>query len=154
VIEDDVTCAPAQHCLNGKVLFQAPDFETADERFSAQKLWVKERDQEDRQVDKRKRKERRLQKKLKRKAEAAAEAQGHGAVVLDGEGDSDQSGGSDDAEPMGSPIHVQKARRATGAYKGMMDDDSDQPSSPVRDVKGMGIRDQEQLALRLLGHGM
>jgi hypothetical protein len=152
--EDQVTCTIVCHCLSVSVLFQAPDFQTADERFSARRLWVKEQDQEDRQVDKQKRRERRLQKKMKKKEQAAAEAQGHGAAILGGDLDSEHSRGSEEEEGITSPIHVRKARRATGAYKGMMDDTSPEASSPVRAVKDLRIREQEQLALQLLGHSM
>lgn len=140
--------------LSLKVLLQELNFETADDRFSAQKLIIQAGDQEDRHVDKRKRRERKLKKKLKKK-EAAAEEQSPGAVVLGGGGDSagEQSDQSDE-EDMGREKPVQKARRAAGAYKGMADDDSDQPNSPVRAVKDMGLGDQEQLALRLLAGGM
>lgn len=135
-----------------KLMLQEHNFETADERFSAQKLLIKEHDQEDRHVDRRKRRERKLQKKLKRK-QAAAEEQGVAVVLGGGESDGMLSAGSDE-ELTATPQDVHKARKATGAYKGMVDDDSDQPNSPVHAVKDMMISDQEQLALRLLGGGM
>ena len=136
---------------NGDVVLQEHNFETADERFSAQKAWIQERDREDWHVDKRKRRERRLQKKLKMR-EAAAETQGHEAVVLGGDAsDDDQSGHSDEEGVGGGGVRdIRKVGASAGAYKGMLVEDADPSSSAVPAVKDMLASDQEQLALRLL----
>lgn len=131
-----------------RMLLQDHEFETAGERFSAQKLWIQERDRDDWHVDKKKRRERRLKKKLK-KREAAAEAQGDVGVVLGGDASGGEQSGHSDDEEMGGVQHVGKARRS-GAYKGMLDEDAGPHSGAVPVVKDMLASDQEQLALRLL----
>lgn len=117
---------------------------------------MRQRDEEDRQVEKRKRQEARARKKARLREAQDGEAVA-GATVTLGAGSDGTS--SEQAEDAVAPDPQTKRRRVTAAYRGMLGDDASQSDSGSREfpetdyepsMNMMSLAEQEALALRLL----
>lgn len=140
---------------------QDPEHRSAAERFEDERVRMQQRDADDRLVEKRRRQEAKARKKAKaRDAEEDLGAAG-AAVTLRTPTSSDdgRSSGAEDAEDVGRVEPMNKRRRTSGAYAGMVDDGDSASGSGSRGspppqqqpaLKRMSVAEQEALALTLL----
>lgn len=144
-----------------RVIAQVSEHRSATERFEDERERMRQRDADDRLVEKRRRQEAKARKKAR--AREAEEDQGAGGAVvtLRSPAASDDCSSSDveDSEDVGPVEPMNKRRRKSGAYVGMVDaggsgSDSGSEGSPEPQqqstVKRMSVAEQEALALTLL----
>lgn len=137
-------------------LVQEPEARSAIERFQDERERMRQRDAEDRVVEKRKRQEARARKKAKAR-EAEDDPGPGGAAVTLGLADSGDSGSSGEAD-MEEPEVGTKRRRMSAAYRGMAGSDGEgagsgsegSPEAGQPALQSMSVAEQEALALRLL----
>lgn len=141
-------------CATQWLLVQEPENRSAIERFQDERERMRQRDAEDRVVEKRKRQEARARKKAKAR-EAEKDTGLGGAAVTLGPAASGDSGSSGEAD-MEEAEAGTKRRRMSAAYRGMAGSDGEgsglegSPEAGQPALQSMSVAEQEALALRLL----